>query len=125
MNKGLILIVEDDVSIRESLSELLDLEGFAFQVASDGFQAISLLTESERKPDAILLDLMMPVCSGYAFLEIIKDVSDLKSIPIIIMSAAANAEETARAHHLAMVKKPIHVDDLLKLLEVVITQNSL
>jgi two-component system chemotaxis response regulator CheY len=125
MDKGLILVVEDEASIRNCLSELLELEGFASEVAADGFQAMSLLNSGKRAPDAILLDLMMPVCSGYAFLELLNGFPDLKAIPIIIISAAANAEETAKAHHLMAVRKPIDGDELLKVLESVLTRDSL
>jgi CheY-like chemotaxis protein len=63
---------------------------------------------------------MMPVCSGYEFLNLLKSYPKFKNIPVIITSAAANAQETAQLHGVELVRKPLDAEELLKKLQKVI-----
>jgi CheY-like chemotaxis protein len=101
-----ILVVDDDDSIREVLSEVLRDEGYGVVSASNGQQALSEL-RNHGQPDLMLLDLMMPVMSGWELLELLQSSADLSRIPVVIVSAM-NAPEPYE--HLT---KPIDLDRLL------------
>ena len=82
-----ILIVDDDQVLVESLSELLELNGYNVAVATDGQAALAQLRGGMR-PSVILLDLMMPGMDGWDFRrQQLKD-DDLKDIPVVVTSLA-------------------------------------
>jgi two-component system response regulator CpxR len=84
---GEILVVDDDVGIREALEALLEGEGYTVRLAENGAVALDIV-RSERKPDLMLLDLMMPVMSGFEVLELLEDGDpDLSAVPIFVVSA--------------------------------------
>ena len=80
-----ILIIDDDASISDMLSEALSEKGYAVQTAYSGTEALMLLSQS--KPDLILLDLMLPGLSGEELLPKIKE------IPVIVVSAKADVTD--------------------------------
>lgn len=82
-----ILIIDDDVSIGNLTEELLTREGYAVLRAYSGTEALLLL--ERRRPDLILLDLMLPGQSGEALLPAIRE------IPVIVVSAKTDADEKA------------------------------
>jgi|RhiMethySRZTD1v2_1073278.scaffolds.fasta_scaffold14987_3 CheY-like chemotaxis protein len=111
-----ILIVDDDVDIRELLAELLESRGFDVITAANGLEAIDLLKSMAAPPSIILLDLMMPVMDGYAFLEERKKVAVLASIPVAIITAGHGVDRNQLGSAGAVVKKPI---DPLRLVNVI------
>jgi CheY-like chemotaxis protein len=105
-----IMIVEDDISIREVLQESLESEGFLTVQAENGKEGLDKLA-SIPKPSVILLDMMMPVMDGRKFLDIVKQDPNLKTIPIIVVSANASPVQANGAH--AFIPKPIDFDYLM------------
>jgi two-component system response regulator CpxR len=101
-----VLVVDDDDSIREVLAEVLRDEGYDVSCAGNGEQALTELRE-HGPPDLMLLDLMMPVMSGWELLELLQSSDDLSRIPVVVVSAM-NAPGVCE--HLA---KPIDLDRLL------------
>lgn len=101
-----VLVVDDDLGIREVVSEVLRDEGYEVTCAADGAQAMSALRR-EPHPDLMLLDLMMPVMSGWEVLEQIEENSDLQRVPVVVVSAM-----TAPGGH-EHLAKPIDLDRLL------------
>ena len=81
-----ILVVEDDRDIRESLQDLLEVEGYAVTTAENGRDALEQLQRMDA-PSVILLDLMMPVMSGDEFLRELRKDGALASIPVLVVSA--------------------------------------
>ena len=77
-----VLIVEDEPTLRETLAEALELEGFSVVAAADGRQALSMF-RTER-PDLVLLDLMLPELSGIEVCRIIRAES---GVPIVMLTA--------------------------------------
>lgn len=109
-----ILIVEDDQDIRESLLELLEMEGFDVKGVENGQLAMDYLNASSVLPRLILLDLMMPVKSGFEVAEELKVSPKLKEIAVVIMSAdgqLAQKQATIKAN--AYLKKPVDIDLLM------------
>jgi CheY-like chemotaxis protein len=99
-------VVDDDDAIRDVISEVLRDDGYDVVGARNGEQALHELRK-ERHPDLVLLDLMMPIMSGWELLEQIQNSDELSRIPVVVVSAmgAPGVEE-----HLA---KPIDLDRLL------------
>ena len=112
-----ILIVEDDISIRELLEELLISESYEVVTAAHGGEALEVLRGQEL-PHLILMDLMMPVLDGYGFRkELLKD-SNLSNIPVVAMSAEASAAEKIKGYGVAaFLSKPVEIDTILQTIE--------
>ncbi len=112
-----ILVVEDDSSIRELLVELLQSEGYEVASAINGLEGIKYL-QTKGKPDLILIDLMMPVMDGYSFrTEQLKN-NLWATIPVVVMSAEANAKEKMKNYGItAFLSKPVELDTILKTVE--------
>src|SRR5436853_5733359 len=82
-----VLIVEDDVDLREMMAELLTLEGFAAAAVANGREALEYLHQGYDKPDVILLDLMMPVMDGWEFRRRMQSDPAIANLPVIVLSA--------------------------------------
>lgn len=108
-----VLVVEDDAELRQSICTALEDAGFTSRPAENG--EIALERAREERPCVILLDLMMPIMNGWEFRsEQLRD-PDLSSIPVVIMTADGRAAEEARALHADYLRKPIHLDAMLEL----------
>jgi CheY-like chemotaxis protein len=81
-----VLVVDDDVAIRETLTEVLSEEGYDVECAANGRDALHAL-DTREPPRLVLLDLMMPVMSGWELLEVMHDNERLASIPVVVVSA--------------------------------------
>ena len=87
-----ILIVDDDDDIREATQLCLEITGhWEVLMASNGLEGIAI-AQSER-PDAILLDMMLPGMDGLTILQKLKENPDTEKIPIVILTAKAQASE--------------------------------
>ncbi|BDG04041.1 response regulator [Anaeromyxobacter oryzae] len=109
-----ILLVEDDLSIRETIAELLAEEGYAVTCAANGAEALDLLS-SDAAPSLILLDLMMPVMDGWAFRSAQRRDPRLASIPVLVLSAGHGGDSVAVAGLGvdAFLAKPFDLDTLV------------
>ncbi|SDG70106.1 His Kinase A (phospho-acceptor) domain-containing protein [Flavobacterium omnivorum] len=85
MNKNKILLVDDELNLRETISELLRYQNYDVKTANNGQEALDIL--EYWQPDLILCDIMMPVMDGNALHEIIKDIPSLNTIPFIFLTA--------------------------------------
>jgi DNA-binding response OmpR family regulator len=95
-NKKKILIVEDDVFIRDIYQVKFSQEGFDVTVAEDGVKAMEKL--EGMIPDIILLDIMMPYLNGMEVLKKIKSNDALKNIPIIMLTNISEKEKVAEGN---------------------------
>ena len=110
-----ILLVEDDSSIRESLQELLDMEGYPVMAARHGKEALELLESHPTKPCLILLDLMMPVMDGFDFLKAREASEMYRDVPLCVLSAVVDRSKLPEG--LQYIAKPVDVDTLLEVVE--------
>lgn len=109
----LIMIVDDDDDIRSTLSELLEHMQYEVAAAPHGLEAMNILRKGAR-PDVIFLDLMMPEMDGYEFLLELRKHSELTTIPVVIITAAGNAQsEATKLGATGHLQKPFKVDELL------------
>jgi two-component system, OmpR family, response regulator CpxR len=103
-----VLLVEDDADIRDSLQDILEEEGFDVVPASNGKQAIDFLTMNEPAGAAlVILDLLMPMVTGWEVLERMTTDPRLADIPVLVLSAAA-AAKPERAQ--GFVRKPFSLE---------------
>ena len=84
MSKTNILLIEDDELCSDLYRELLESKGFNVDHAPDGAKALEML--KEKKPNLILLDLVMPTMNGFDFLAAMHKNDDLKDLPVIVLS---------------------------------------
>ena len=89
-----VLIVDDDAINRELLARRLQKMGYKTRQAETGHHALDEL--KQRPFDLVLLDIMMPELDGYATLEHIKTDPSLRHLPVIMLTALAGVESTAR-----------------------------
>jgi CheY-like chemotaxis protein len=108
-----ILVVEDEEESRQVLMQILELEGFSTVGASNGAEAMDYLRTSSR-PCLIVLDLNMPVMNGRQLRAALRQVEELATIPVVVVSA----QESFAAGDLGAVgafRKPLDVDALVKI----------
>ncbi len=114
-----ILVVEDDASIRGLVSDLLRDDGYQVSEACNGAEALDAVRE--RRPDLIVLDLMMPVMDGWTFVEACRQEPGCDNVPIVVTSASHDLPRTAERLRSFGVRtclaKPFDVDGLLALVE--------
>lgn len=95
MDKPKILIVDDEPDVVDFIERTLRTEGFDVVSAFDGIGAIDLA--DTEKPDLVLLDIMMPMMSGYEVCEQIKSNPRTKDIPVICVSSAHTPDARAQS----------------------------
>ena len=100
--KRKILVVEDNELNREILTELLS-EKFDILTAENGEIGLKMLSEHYRELSAVLLDVYMPVCDGFEFLERIKDDVMLSSVPVIVTTGSNRPEDEEHCLELGAV----------------------
>ncbi len=83
---GPILIVDDEFGIVEVIRDFLQDEGYRTAIALNGRQALELM--AVERPAMVLLDFMMPVMNGGELLEAMRTSPELRSIPVVLMSAS-------------------------------------
>ena len=106
-----VLLVEDDYDVRDTLQDLLESEGFDVIPAANGKQAIDFLRYAKPGGDfVVVLDLMMPMVSGWEVLDLLTKDSRLSRIPVIVLSALAT-ERPPRAQE--FVRKPFTMQTLV------------
>lgn len=106
-----VMIVEDDPEIRETLKEIIELEGYTVFTASDGRKALEMLRNAPQRPCLVLLDLMMPVMNGWELLELREQDVLLATIPVVVVSAAGDRAKNTQAT--GYIKKPVDIEVLL------------
>jgi len=108
VNCGSVLVIEDDQGIRETLRLALEVEGYLVYTATNGKEALELLS-NVPSPCLILLDLMMPVMDGWAFSEALDRDNVLATIPVVVVTAFEE-KATALKKKYEVVKKPVDID---------------
>jgi len=112
MRTSTILLAEDDLEIRDIVQEILEERGYDVIPARTGKQAIDFLCLDPRSPpDIVILDLMMPIVTGWQVLETIQNDPALAKVPVVVMTATNQDRPTGAA---AFLHKPFQIDALLE-----------
>jgi CheY-like chemotaxis protein len=115
MGQKKVLVVEDEPAVRALLSLVLETRDYAVATAEDGQQAL-VKVQTER-PDAILLNLMLPKIDGWSVLEALYHDATSACIPIIAMSAGQCLEMLGNQGVRAFLSKPFDVEGLIGAIE--------
>jgi len=113
----LVLLVDDEFALAETLKEFLEDEGYAVVCAGDGQAALVVM--SQKAPDLVVSDMMMPIMDGYALLHAMRASSALKSIPVILTSAVRKQVVLSRDALLefsGFLRKPFKLNEFLDLI---------
>lgn len=109
-----ILVVDDDVAVRESLARVLESENYTVALAADGKEAIQLIRENP--PDLVLLDITMPGKNGWDIFERIEKLYPM--LPVIVITARSNQQPRATGYGIdALMEKPLDFPVLLATIE--------
>lgn len=114
MATGSVLVVEDERSIAESLTFLMERAGFSVRVAYDGPSALSMI---ERKaPDLVLLDVMLPGCDGFEVARTLRANPALRDLRIVMITAKGQDIERRKGRELGVddyITKPFSTRDVV------------
>lgn len=111
--KKTILLTEDDRDIGTLIKSALEGEGYEVIWAEDGVRAVEIV--HQQQVDLILLDIMMPVFSGYWFCDVFKKNPQTKDIPVVFISALNSENDIKRGMELgasAYLTKPFKIKQL-------------
>lgn len=108
-----IFVVEDDYRLRQITKRALESSGFVVETVANGKEALDYLA-LHPAPGLMLLDLMMPVMTGTALLDKLKEQGRLGEFPIVVLSAVANVE-AKDVYGLPAVAKPVSLQALVNL----------
>lgn len=119
-----ILVIDDADVILNALKNFLEEYKFEVFTSKDGLEG--LLKASEVKPDLIFLDIMMPNLDGLNMLQIKKGITEIKDIPVIVISANTNKENVMKAIKAGaskVISKPLRKDAVMKFMTEVLGQD--
>jgi DNA-binding response OmpR family regulator len=121
--KGTVMIVDDDIDLLAELSDMLTLSDYRVVPCADGAAAVRIA--SENKPDAILIDILMPGMNGLRVVEDLRRGDNSARTPVIMMSGRCTESEggtLARINRFAgFVQKPISPFELFAVLERIVS----
>ncbi len=110
-----VMIIDDSISVRQVVSNLVESCGWRALGASDGFAALELLQRHEKRPDIILLDVEMPRMDGYELLARLKNRDLWRRIPVVMLTSRAGEKHRLRALELGAAEyivKPYNDDNM-------------
>jgi len=109
-----VLVVDDDPTILQVVSEILEMEGFDVETAANGAEALEILDQS--RPSVVLLDMRMPIMDGWAFAERLH--TRAVQPKVAVMTAAQDAQGWAKEIGAdAFLAKPFEIDELMRVVQ--------
>lgn len=113
-----VMVVEDDRDTREVVKLILELDGMGVSEAADGLDALQQLHKLKKDdptcPCAIVLDIMMPRCSGLEFRRLQLEDPVVADVPIVVLSAVADQMPMEELRAFARMSKPFDPDQLVR-----------
>jgi two-component system, OmpR family, alkaline phosphatase synthesis response regulator PhoP len=107
-----VLVVDDESSIVEVLTTLLEDEGYHVVTARNGEEGLACLATSQ--PEVVLCDVMMPVLDGRELCKRMQANPRYRSIPIVLMSAVSAAAKLAGCNYAMLLAKPFDLEEVIK-----------
>ena len=115
-----VMIVDDSVSVRRVMENLVKSQGWSAIVAKDGVDALEILRRHNHQPDVFLLDIEMPRMDGYELLSSLRSMDKFSDSPVVMVTSRAGDKHRQKATTLGAtgyVVKPYQDDDLVALIE--------
>ena len=109
-----VLVIDDSKTIRRSAENLLTKEGYDVITATDGFDALAKIADA--RPEIIFVDIMMPRLDGYQTCALIKNNSEFKTTPVVMLSSKDGLFDKARGRVVGSdlyLTKPFTREELL------------
>lgn len=106
-----VLIVEDDADVREMLEYFFASNGYSTDAAANGREALQCA--ADHRPCVILLDLMMPVMSGWEFRERQLERPELAAVPVVCVTAVHDRKTVAERLRVRCLSKPVDFGELM------------
>lgn len=113
-----ILLIEDNLEIRENMAEIMELAGYKVLTAADGKEGLSMAFQ--EKPDLIICDIMMPILDGYGVIHTLQKNKETQNVPFIFLTAKAERAEMRRGMEMGAddyITKPFSGAELLSAVE--------
>ncbi len=125
LDPKIILVIEDDETMRVAIKRILESEGYVLKLAAD---ATELSTVMDDQPvDLILMDVGLPWINGFELAQMLKEHKDLKKIPLVFVSGKATDEDMKKAFEIGAddyIKKPFDVEKLKKTVQTLLKLNE-
>jgi len=121
-----VLLIEDDMTVRENTAEILELSDYKVQTASDGLKGVE--EAKSFQPDIIVCDIMMPELDGYGVLEKLSNCPETQSIPFIFLSAKTDHKDIRKGMDLGAddyLTKPFEEEELISAIESRLAKTSI
>jgi CheY-like chemotaxis protein len=116
-----VLVVDDEPTIRELIGEALRESGYDVDTAAHGAEALDRMHRA--RPDAVVLDLMMPRLDGTSFVELMRLNPCFASVPIVLVTATYGAAQVAeRIGARACITKPFELDELVEVVRGIVSE---
>ncbi|MFA4890227.1 MAG: response regulator [Candidatus Paceibacterota bacterium] len=116
MEKIKILVVEDDDFFRDTVAKRLEREGFDVSSAGNSKEALEIL--ETKKPNIVLLDIILPGMDGFELLSLIKKTESIKDISVMILSNLGQKQDIEKALSLGakdfMIKVNVNLDQIVE-----------
>ncbi len=112
--KGIIVLIEDNIDVRENIAEILELDGYDVHAAANGKEGVRLVRE--QNPDLVICDIMMPELDGYGVLHMLNCDPKTGHIPFIFLTAKSEREDFRKGMNLGAddyITKPFEELQLL------------
>lgn len=124
VNGKLVVCIEDEQEMIDLVQLILGRRGFTVEGANGGLEGLEKV--QKRKPDLVLLDLMMPDMDGWEVYQRMKSDEELRDIPVIVVTAKAQSIDKVLGLHIAKVDdyitKPFGPQELLESVEKILGQ---
>lgn len=114
-----ILVIEDNIDIRENTAEILDLAGYRALTAENGKKGVEMAIR--EKPDLVVCDIMMPELDGYGVLHLLRKNEDTQNIPFIFLTAKIERSDFRKGMEMGAddyITKPFEEIELLNAIEI-------
>lgn len=120
-----ILIIEDNLEVRENLEEILELSGYEAISAENG--KVGVTKAMENRPDLIICDIMMPELDGFGVLNVLSKKPETSGVPFVFLTAKSEKTDWRRGMNLGAddyITKPFYKDELLNVIEMRLKKKS-
>ena len=119
-----VLLVEDDINLREIYGARITAEGYKVVVASDGEEALAIAVR--EKPSLVVLDIMMPKISGFDVLDILRSTPETKNTKVIMLTALSQNIDRQKGEQLGvdryLVKSQVTLEDVMNAVKELLAQ---
>ncbi len=108
-----ILVVDDDLGTRLSISDYLELSGYSVIMADDGQEALAMV--EENNPDLIVIDIVMPRLNGYELVRRVRQKAEFRLLPVILLTARTKTQERILGYQSGCdlyLPKPFELEEL-------------